>query len=203
MRRYYNRTYNRRRHNSNTRKLDIKIKYKDENVPRLKKIQNGDWIDLYAQERVIIPKGEMKLINLGIAMELPKGYEAYVLPRSSTFKKWGIIMVNSQGVIDESYCGDNDYWHFPAYCLEAKADGYFAKDSDSRFVKFMVSHEFTRKILKKFFKKTADAHTCSIIEPGDKIAQFRIIKHMEPIKFKVVDKLDNKNRGGFGSTGSK
>ena len=59
--------------------------------------------------------GEFRLIPLGIAMELPAGYEAHVVPRSSTYKNFGIIQTNHMGVIDESYCGDYDQWFFPAY----------------------------------------------------------------------------------------
>ena len=70
-----------------------------------------------ASEDVVLKKGEFKLIPLGIAMELPKGYEAHVVPRSSTFKNFGLIMTNSVGIIDNSYCGDGDMWHFPAYAV--------------------------------------------------------------------------------------
>lgn len=86
----------------------IRIKYLSdiENV-----VKNGDWIDLRAAEDVELKKGEHKAIRLGVAMELPEGYEAYVVPRSSTFKNWGIIQTNSVGVIDEDYNGDSDEWH--------------------------------------------------------------------------------------------
>lgn len=97
--------------------LQIKIKYLDDSIERITKIPQGDWIDLRAAETVELKKGEFKLIPLGIAMELPKGYEAHVVPRSSTFKNFGIIETNSMGVIDESYKGDSDYWFFPAYAL--------------------------------------------------------------------------------------
>lgn len=97
----------------------IKIKY-FEGANKLKSIEKGDWIDLYANKEIFIPKGQRAMIPLGIAMELPKGYEAHVVPRSSTFKTWGIILVNSVGIIDNSYNGDNDQWHFPAYCLESR-----------------------------------------------------------------------------------
>ena len=75
----------------------------------------SDWIDLRASERVVFKAGEYKLIPLGVAMELPKGYEAHVVPRSSTFKNYGLLQTNSCGVIDGSYCGDNDMWHVPMY----------------------------------------------------------------------------------------
>lgn len=95
---------------------DIKIKYLANIVP-IKAIKQGDWIDLRCAEDIEMKAGEYKLIPLGVAMELPKGYEAIVAPRSSTFKNFGIILANSIGVIDESYCGDNDQWHFPAIAL--------------------------------------------------------------------------------------
>lgn len=94
--------------------MNIKIRYITD-IEKLKPINIGDWIDLRAAEDIKLKAGEYKLIPLGVAMELPVGYEALMLPRSSTFKKYGIIMANSMGVIDESYCGNNDEWHFPAY----------------------------------------------------------------------------------------
>ena len=95
----------------------IQIKYFDKEIDKIEKIQKGDWIDLRAAETISMNKDEFKLIRLGVGMKLPKGYEAHVVPRSSTFKNFGIIQTNHQGVIDESYCGDNDMWYFPAYAL--------------------------------------------------------------------------------------
>lgn len=97
---------------------NIKIKYFDNEIDKISKIENGDWIDLRAAETISLKKGEFKLIPLGIGMILPEGYEAHVVPRSSTYKNFKIIQTNHQGVIDESYCGDNDQWMFPAYALE-------------------------------------------------------------------------------------
>lgn len=98
-------------------KLQIKVKYFDKEIPKLQKIKQGDWIDLRAAETVELKQGEFKLIPLGVAMELPKGYEAHVLPRSSMFKNFGIIQTNSMGLIDESYCGDNDQWFLPVLAM--------------------------------------------------------------------------------------
>lgn len=140
----------------------IKIKYTDETTFRLEKLSIGDWIDLRSAIDIELKKDEFKLIPLGVAMQLPKGYEAHVVPRSSTFKNFGIIQTNHQGVIDESYCGDEDYWFFPAYALRD-----------------------------------------TIIEKNSRICQFRIIKKMSKIIFQEVKKLNNKNRGGHGSTGKK
>lgn len=96
--------------------MEIKIKYFT-NIEKIEKIEKGDWIDLRAAEDTILKAGEFKLIPLGVAMELPRGYEAHIVPRSSTYKKFGIIQTNHQAVIDESYCGDNDQWLYPAYAL--------------------------------------------------------------------------------------
>lgn len=96
----------------------IKIKYFTDKIEKLTYIDGkSDWIDLRAAEEVTLQKGEFKLIPLGVAMELPKGYEAHVVPRSSTFKNFGIIQTNHQGVIDCSYCGDNDQWFIPVYAV--------------------------------------------------------------------------------------
>lgn len=96
----------------------IRIKYFTDAIDKLTYIDGkSDWIDLRAAEDVTLKKGEFRLIPLGIAMELPKGYEAHVVPRSSTFKNFGIIQTNHMGVIDESYCGDNDQWFMPALAV--------------------------------------------------------------------------------------
>ena len=139
--------------------MEIKIKYFD-NAEEIKKIEQGDWVDLKAAENVYMNKYDFKLIPLGVAMQLPEGYEAHIVPRSSTFKNFVIIQTNHMGVVDESYCGDNDQWFFPAYA----------------------------------FRETT-------IKKGDRICQFRIVKKQPEIEFKVVDKLNNKDRGGHGSTG--
>ena len=97
--------------------MDIKIKYFTDEVEKIAPISKGDWIDLRAAATVEMKAGEFKLIPLGVAMQLPKGYEAHVCPRSSTFKNFGVIQTNSMGIIDNSYCGDNDQWFFPAYAL--------------------------------------------------------------------------------------
>ena len=95
----------------------IKIKYM-RGVQKIERFNVGDWIDLRAAEDISLEGGQYKLIPLGVAMELPHGYEALVAPRSSTFKKHGILLANSIGIIDESYKGDNDEWHFPAYAVK-------------------------------------------------------------------------------------
>lgn len=96
----------------------IKIKYFTDEIEKLKYIDGkSDWIDLRAAENVTLKKGEFKLISLGVAMELPKGYEAHIVPRSSTFKNFGLIQTNHCGIVDESYCGNEDVWKFPALAV--------------------------------------------------------------------------------------
>ena len=92
----------------------IRIKY-FEGAEKIKVRPNGDWIDLQANQDVIVPAGGMKLIPLGVAMKLPEGYEAHLAPRSSTFKNFKILQTNSVGVVDNSYSGPNDEWKFPAF----------------------------------------------------------------------------------------
>lgn len=96
--------------------MEIKIRYHD-NVMPIKINEKGDWIDLRAAKTTKLYQGEAALIPLGVSMKLPDGYEAVVIPRSSTFKKYGVIQTNGIGLIDNSYCGDNDVWHFPAYAI--------------------------------------------------------------------------------------
>ena len=96
----------------------IKIKYFTDKIEKLAYIGGkSDWVDLRSAEDVTLKKGEFKLIPLGIAMELPKGYEAHVVPRSSTYKNFGVIQTNHMGVIDETYCGDNDQWFMPVLAM--------------------------------------------------------------------------------------
>lgn len=97
---------------------EIKVKYVTKEAGKLCFVEGkSDWIDLRAAEDVVMKKGEFKLISLGVVMQLPEGYEAHVVPRSSTFKNFGVIQANSVGIIDNSYCGDEDVWHFPALAM--------------------------------------------------------------------------------------
>ncbi|HPF86464.1 MAG TPA: deoxyuridine 5'-triphosphate nucleotidohydrolase [Candidatus Limiplasma sp.] len=96
--------------------MTIKIRYHAP-IEKIGRIEQGDWIDLRAAEDVTLQAGEARLISLGVSMRLPEGCEAHVVPRSSTFKRWGILQTNSMGVIDESYCGDEDIWRMPVYAV--------------------------------------------------------------------------------------
>ena len=155
--------------------VNIRIKYLKDDITRLTKIDQGDWIDVYAAETIIIPEGGHALIPLGFCMELPKGYEAYLAPRSSTFKNWGIIVTNSIGIIDESYNGDGDQWMLSVYCLNGKEI-------------LRINNEDVK---------------ATVIHKNDKIAQFRIMKKMPMINFLEVNNLGNEDRNGLGSTGKK
>ena len=139
----------------------IKIKYFTDKIDKLEYIDGkSDWIDLRASEEVTLKKGEFKLIPLGVAMELPKGYEAHIVPRSSTYKNFGLIQANHCGIVDGSYCGDNDMWRMPVIAMRD-----------------------------------------TTIHVNDRICQFRIMEHQPKIIFEETEKLDNKDRGGIGSTG--
>lgn len=95
--------------------LNVDIIYHNPNMPKLEKIDKGDWIDLRASVGGSFKAGDFALIDLGVSMRLPEGYEAHIVPRSSTFKNWGIIQTNSIGVVDNSYSGTNDVWKMPCY----------------------------------------------------------------------------------------
>lgn len=97
-------------------KLTVQIKYHTDIAP-IESLEKGDWIDLRAAEDVEMKAGEFRLISLGVSMKLPEGYEAHIVPRSSTYRHWGIIQTNHLGVIDNSYSGNNDIWKFPALAI--------------------------------------------------------------------------------------
>lgn len=141
------------------RKIRIKMLDKEIEPPVMTEV--GDWVDLRAAEEVIMFIGEYKAIRLGVAMELPEGYEAIIAPRSSTAKNFRIIMASSIGIVDECYNGNGDEWRFPALAI-------------------------------------GSAH----ITKGERICQFRIVKHQPKLIFEVVDDLGHEDRGGLGSTGT-
>ena len=152
----------------------IRIKYFDK-ATKLKKITKGNWIDVYANKDVFVKCGDRAMIPLGFALELPEGWEGHLAPRSSTFKTWGIIQTNSVGVVDDTYIGDNDQWHMPVYCLQGKD----------------IESENGKEVKGTWIRK------------GDKIGQFRIMEVMPEIEFEEVESFGNKDRGGFGTTGTK
>jgi dUTP pyrophosphatase len=123
--------------------LEIKIKYHDKNLEKIEKIPVGDWIDLRSAVTVDMNAGDFLIIPLGVSMKLPKGYEAHVVPRSSTFKKWGVLQTNSMGVIDESYCGDRDIWGFPALAMRNTTIFKGDRICQFRIVKKMEEVKFT------------------------------------------------------------
>lgn len=97
---------------------NIRVKYWP-GMPLLEQWDGGDWVDLYTREDVTLQENESTIIHLGVAMKLPEGYEAYLAPRSSTFKRWGLIQTNSIGIIDSTYCGNNDEWGMPVLATRA------------------------------------------------------------------------------------
>ena len=144
-------------------KVTLKIKYHTDAIEKLAYIDGkSDWIDLRAAKRYELKKGDWQLIDLGVSIALPEGYEAHVVPRSSTYRTWGLLQTNSCGVIDNTYSGDGDVWMVPMLA-------------------------------------TRD----TIVEVGDRICQFRIMKNQPQIVFDEVEHLDGTNRGGFGTTGTR
>ncbi len=144
-------------------KETIRIKYHSKEIDHLEYIDGkSDWIDLRAAKNYDLKQGDFALIDLGISVELPRGYEMIIAPRSSTFKNFGLIQTNSIGVVDESYCGDDDVIMMPALAMR-----------DTK------------------------------ISVGDRVCQFRILRHQPTVVFEEVETLGNKTRGGFGSTGKK
>lgn len=120
--------------------MEIKVKYHADIYP-LEKTERGDWIDLRVAEDVELKAGESKLISLGVSMKLPDDYEALVIPRSSTFKNWGVIQTNHCGLIDNSYQGNGDIWHFPAL---ATRDVLIEKNS--RICQFRIQKKMDKNL---------------------------------------------------------
>lgn len=122
---------------------EILIKYHDNEIDKIEKIECGDWIDLRAAEHVVLEAGDDYVISLGVSMKLPDGYEAHLVPRSSTYKKWRIMQTNSIGIIDNSYCGDNDIWGMPVIAIEDTEINKNDRICQFRIVKKMEDVKFT------------------------------------------------------------
>lgn len=121
--------------------MEIQVKYLRD-IDKIEKIEKGDWIDLRAGETVKLKKGEYACIPLGVAMKLPEGCEAIVLPRSSTYKHYKVLLTNGMGIIDESYCGNDDEWMFPAYATEDTIIPKNERIAQFRILKHQPSLEF-------------------------------------------------------------
>lgn len=156
-------------------KLKILVQYNCDTPAAFKicNIKKGDWIDLRAAESYIGSKGDFTLLSLGVAMQLPKGFEAIVNPRSSTFLKYNFIMPNSQGVIDNTYCGSTDIWKCPALFM-----GSGKVNKGDRICQFRI-------------------------QLSQNASMWNKLKWLfsSKIEFKEVKQLNNIDRGGFGSTG--
>ena len=164
--------------------MKIKVKYHN-NRCKFNFIDKGEWIDLRASGTTVFDSPHVnadnkvvfdyQLIPLGFAMELPKDFEALVLPRSGTFKNYCITMVNSQGIIDSSFSGNNDQWMFPALAFRGRTI-----NEGERICQFRI-------------------------QPSQKASIWTKIKWLftNKIEFVEVDDLQNANRGGFSSTGVK
>ena len=157
---------------------DIPIRYLD-GAKELVINPKGNCIDVYAYEDMFIPYMGYAMINLGFAMQLPEGKIAKLYPRSSTFKTWGLIQTNHTGIIDNSYCGNNDIYMYPVQCTMAKQ---------------------TEKVMINGHKVTISG---TWVKKGDKICQMEICEVPPTIEFNKVDDLQTEDRGGFGTTSSR
>jgi len=193
----------------------IKVLVQNESIAAPVINPKGDWIDLRAAEDITLPVPmsnrehqvnnqkvrdvniQNKLISLGVAMQLPAGYEAHVLPRSSSYKNFGVVLGNSMGIIDGSYCGPNDIWKFNAIALKP------------------CTIKGPRPATEEDYKNEELTIVNGWVQ-GDRICQFRIqlsqkatvwqkIKWLftSGVEIQVVNSLSNANRGGIGSTGIK
>ena len=196
---------------------------------------HGEWIDLCTAEDVALDFLEYKIISLGVSIEIPAGYYAHVVPRSSTFGKWGILLANSMGVIENDYCGDGDVWGYPALCLrkegthipkgtricqfrlvEKAPDMEFVQveslDNRDRggFGKWGILLANSMGVIENDYCGDGDVWgypaLClrkegTHIPKGTRICQFRLVEKAPDMEFVQVESLDNRDRGGFGSTG--
>ena len=157
----------------------LRIRYQDPEFPTLHITENGNWIDLKCAEDYTIRQGESLKINLGVAMKLPAGCEAHLVPRSGTFDKYGLIQTNGTGIIDNSYSGTNDIWKMPVYAT---------RDT--------VVHKGDRLCQFRLFK-TMEEELFGNNLPNDWFSSFGASKLM----ILEMTTLDDVDRGGFGSTG--
>lgn len=155
------------------KKLELKVKYIDEKLTKMEKIDKGDLVDLRASRIFVNGEersfpceykfGDTVFVRLGFAMKMPEGYKANVYPRSGTFKNYGLLLTNSVGQIDNSYCGNDDEWCGMFY---ATRDG--AMEHNDRILQFEV-----------------------------------VPQAMNNVAFNFVEELEETNRGGYSSTGIK
>lgn len=181
---------------------EIKVMYHNDN-PKLQHIgdkSQSNWIDLYTAQDYEIEVGKRYMLSLGVSMKLPEGYEANIVPRSSTFKQFGLIQCNHYGVIDTAYCSDKDVWHMPVYApiqqedlvdsLTSVFEGFYNKTvedlKESSMKEIIESSILFRKIK---------------IPKGTRLCQFRVNKVMEDFNFVESDLSNEATRGGLGSTG--
>lgn len=120
---------------SKTEMEEIKVRYLP-GAPHIEQVGWGSWIDLYTYEDVTLKAGQREYISMGVAMQLPQGYEAILAPRSSTFKRYGLLQSNSIGVIDSTYNGDDDIWCMP---VVATKDIYIPRGT--RICQFRIQKE--------------------------------------------------------------
>lgn len=162
--------------------IDVDIKYHDPELTKVAELDNGDWIDLrcaekrnsnYGQRGIYLNMGQFAIISLGVSIKVPEEYEVWLAPRSSTFKNFKVIETNGIGIIDNSYCGDNDILKMPVYAMEDTFIPFDARIAQFRLIPRM-----------HYMMKDSSG-----------------MPMYSTIKFHEKAKLDGPDRGGLGSTG--
>jgi len=129
-------------------KRPIAVRYHAD-IAELEQLRKSDWIDLRTAENIEMQRGGFRYISLGVSMKLPKGYEAIIAPRSSTFEKYGIIQANGIGIIDNSYCGEDDIWYFPALAIRDTVIPMFSRICQFRIQRIQPRIAFYKGNLSK------------------------------------------------------
>lgn len=145
-----------------------------EDIQPLQVIEKGEWVDLSLAENIQLAQGDFYLASLGIRMQLPKDYEAWIIPRSGTPGKYGVIQANSMGLIDSTYAGKNDIWKFPAIAMRATNIQKGTRVCQFRVMPSMKANSETKKQWLEY----------------------------DGVEF-VEEEWSAEDRGGFGSTGEK
>lgn len=159
------------------KKIVIRYMRTDKTLSPLELIDKGEWIDLRLAETVHLSQGEFKLLSLGVRVRLPDEFEAWIVPRSGTFKNFGILQANSFGVIDSTYCGPDDVWKFPAYATKPVTIEKGTRICQFRIMPSQKAHSLTKELW-----DWAD---------GIQLVEEEWLEGTE------------ESRGGFGSTGEK
>ena len=177
-------------------KLKIKLKLFDKDcMPEI----HGDWIDLKSAIGFSMCDKRIKKVSLGVAMQLPDGYEAVIVPRSGTFKKYSMLLVNSEGVMDNTYCGNEDIWKAQFIYIQEKKDWDDKKYDDTEYNEKWKKNEYGEFVDIPIYARLVQFR----VQLSQHATMWQKIKNLfySGVEFEIVDNLTKPNRGGFGHTG--